>query len=238
MPGNRAAHPSTLPPGRRAAIVEEMSPQRVLATILLAGCTVTCSRGREYELRGQVLAIDLDRQEITVKHEDIRGSVPGMTRPFRVRDRESLTGHKPGELVRAKLVVTDESAYLTDVERTGEAPLAPAFLRPASYDLLEAGEEVPELTFVDQTGRSHRLSEFRGRAVAVTFIYTRCPLPNFCPLMDRGFARGDKGVPEILHNLRTVVIDPDGRFSTVLGGNEWQPSELIAELRTVTRARG
>ena len=275
-------------------------------TILFALCTVACSERREFELRGQVLAVNAARREITVKHEDIRGFMPAMTMPFRVVDTREIEGRRPGELVRATLVVETHDAYLKDVERTGEAPLTSAYLPPSTAVLLEPGEEVPELVFVDQRGQSHRLSDFRGKALAVTFIYTRCPIPDFCPLMDRHFAsaqhtlagddelrrrvhllsisfdpefdsppvlakhasragadpatwsfvtgdrddvdafagkfgvsvmRGDGSAQEILHNLRTAVIDERGRLVKVFTGNDWQPSQLVSELRAA-RDRG
>ena len=66
-----------------------------------------CSRGREYELRGQILAVDASGGEITIKHDDIKGFMPGMTMPFKVRDGALLEGRAPGDLVRATLVVED-----------------------------------------------------------------------------------------------------------------------------------
>jgi Cu/Ag efflux protein CusF len=83
-----------------------------------------CSRGREYELRGQVLAVDPQRQELTIKHDDIRGFMPGMTMPFKVRDARSLEGRQPGDLIRATLVVEDTAGYLKDITVTGRAPLS------------------------------------------------------------------------------------------------------------------
>jgi Cu/Ag efflux protein CusF len=166
--------------GTAAARVEEMARRLCPVTILLALCTVACSERREFELRGQVLAVNAARQEITVKHEDIRGFMPAMTMPFRVENAREIEGRRPGELVRATLVVKTNGAYLKNVERTGEATLTSAYLPPSTSVLLEPGETVPELAFIDQRGQSHRLSEFQGRLLAVTFIYTRCPIPDFC----------------------------------------------------------
>ena len=73
-----------------------------VASLVLASA---CARSREYELRGQVLAVDAARQEITIKHEDIKGFMPGMTMPFKVRDAKLLEGSAPGDLVTATLVV-------------------------------------------------------------------------------------------------------------------------------------
>jgi protein SCO1/2 len=262
-----------------------------------------CSRSRQYELRGQVVAVDVANARVTIKHEDIRGFMPAMTMPFDVRDRELLEGREAGELVTATLVVEDNGAYLSAIQRTGMAPLAegPA---AAPVDVLQAGDRSPDAAFLDQAGRARRFSDWRGQVVAVTFIYTRCPIPSFCPLMDRNFRevqrtiaddpalrgrvhlvtvsfdplhdtprvlaahaartsadpahwtmltgeadqvdrftakfgvsaiKGDQPDAEIVHNLRTAVIDPDGRIVTILSGNDWTPADLVGHLRSALR---
>ncbi len=162
--------------------------RRTCAALIALALAPACGRGREYELRGQILAVDTARSEITIKHDDIKGFMPGMTMPFKVRDAALLQGRAPGDLIRATLVVEDAQGYLKAIERTGHAPVAerPA-MRPL-VDVLEPGDEVPDVALLDETGATRRLSEWRGRTLAITFIYTRCPLPDFCPLMDRQFA--------------------------------------------------
>ena len=271
--------------------------QLTIAVVLLV-CS-SCSRAREYELQGQVLAVDRERQEITIKHEDIRGFMPAMTMPFKVRRAALLDGRVPGDLVTATLVVEDADAYLSSLTRTGSAPLAEA-PPAASVVSLRPGEPVPELTGTDQEGAPFALSSLRGKVVAVTFIYTRCPLPDFCPRMDRHFGavqrqlqgdpalregarlvsvsfdpaydtpevlrqhagrvgaepalwrfvtgpreaidrfasafgvsiiREEGDLKEIVHNLRTAVIDPGGRLAHIFNGNEWTPAELLDAMR-------
>lgn len=256
---------------------------------------------REVTLEGQVLAIDAARNEITIKHGDIKGFMPGMTMPFKVKEAGLIQGRKVGDLVRATLVVGETEAYLTSIETTGHAVLTES-PPPPRMDLLTPGDVVPDTQLVDDRGQPRRLTDWRGRTIAVTFIYTRCPIPDFCPVMDRRFAevqqvlaadapfrdqvhllsvsfdpsfdtpvvlaahakkagadpqvwsfatgevkaieqlasrfgvsviRNDATPAEVVHNLRTAVIDPEGRLVTVLNGNEWQASELVTALRTV-----
>lgn len=282
-------------------IAVSMLAHRLSALLLLALAAAACGdRGARYEVRGQIVAVNAARQELTLKHEDIQGFMPAMTMPFKVRDARDLESRKPGELVRATLVVGGNEAVLTGIERTGEAPLTEPPPSTAAFDLLEPGQAVPDEPFVDQHGVSRRLSDWRGKAIAVTFVYTRCPLPDFCPRMDRHFAAvqtalqqdpafaarahlvsvsfdpeydtpkvlaahasragadpmlwsyvtGDRedierfasrfGVSvvresspaDILHNLRTAVIDPQGRLARMLGGNDWTPEELVEALRS------
>ena len=252
---------------------------------------------REYQLQGQILAVRPERSEVVIKHQDIKGFMPGMTMPFKVKEEALLQGKEPGDLVTATLVVGEVNAHLRTLEKTGHAPLDTA-APPPPPDIREPGDTLTDAKFVDQNGMPSSLSAYRGHRVALTFIYTRCPLPEFCPLMDRNFAAVQKtlaatpaladvrlvtmtldpafdtpavlkpyavrrgadpkiwsfltGEPaeinrfgtqlgiyvehnpqsaiDITHNLRTVVIDPDGRLVKVHNGNSWTPSELVADL--------
>ena len=263
--------------------------------------SASCSDARRYSLTGQVIAVHPQRDELLVKHEDIRGFMPAMTMTFKVRKSAEAGERKPGDLINATLVVEDTTAYLENISKTGEAPLPPGATDLPAARMIEPGTEVPDATFTDQDGRKRPLSDWRGRTLAVTFVYTRCPLPDFCPVMDRNFAavqkaiaadpalaarvhllsvsfdpdydtpeilraharrvgaepamwsyvtgtregvdafaaafgvsviRDDKPMQEIMHNLRTAVIDRNGRLVTVLNGNEWKPEALLEAIRT------
>jgi len=186
----------------------------VLAAILvLAGC----SRDRRYELEGQVLAVDPERQEVTVKHGDIKGFMPGMTMAFKVGDARELQPRRPGELIKATLVVADSTGHLEDIVRTGEAPLPTPEpgMPPAGW--LQPGAPVADAEFVDQTGRARRLSEWRDQTIAVTFVYTRCPLPDFCPLMDRYFAAVQRSLsedPRLTGRVHLLSVSFDPAYDT------------------------
>lgn len=156
----------------------------------LSGCST--SQARQYPLRGQIIAIANTgadgRTGVTVKHDDIPTFMPAMTMAYFVRERRLIEGLAPGDLITAQLVVDGSDVYLTDIRKTGHAPL-PAEARPIRIlDVMQPGDEVPDDPMVDQGGAKRRLSDWRGQALAVTFVYTRCPLPDFCPLMDEHFA--------------------------------------------------
>ncbi len=181
---------------------------RTILTLLVVACagTSACSRARHYELRGQILAVDRERQEITISHDDIRGFMPAMTMPFKVKDARLLEGRHAGDLVTATLVVEDSNGYLSSVERTGHAALTSP-PPPPRVEMLAPGQPVPDVHLTDQTGTTHPLSAWRGRILAVTFIYTRCPLPDFCPLMDRHFkAVQDKVLADPLMRERVALL--------------------------------
>ena len=133
-----------------------------------------------------MLVVDPGRQEITIKHGDIPGFMPRMTMPFHVREERLLDCCQPGDLVKATLLVKDATGYLTAIERVGHAALTEQAPAPP-VRILNPEEAVPDVQLTDEAGRSRRLSAWRGRVLAVTFTYTRCPLPDFCPQVDRHF---------------------------------------------------
>ena len=277
--------------------------------ILFSACGGASDK-RTFALQGQVQSLDPDRKSVVVKHEEIKGFMPAMTMPYEVQEAKALAGLAPGDLVNATLVVISNGAYLTDIRKVGQAPLekppaeAPAPSASSGFELLKPGDAVPDTRFVDQDGTKRTFDGFKGSPLVVTFIYTKCPLPTFCPLMDRHFVTlqntlkqdpalknvrlvtvsfdpiadtpavlkrhartlnadltrwtfltGDRddvdqfasrfGVSisralddplNITHNLRTALIDADGKLVKVYTGNEWSPDQILADLKPVVRA--
>jgi protein SCO1/2 len=175
-----------------------------------------------YPLRGQILAVSPEaagRRAATVNHEDIPNFMPAMTMAYYVRPPAQLDGFVPGDLITADLRFTAKSGdiYLTNLKKTGHHDL-PAGAQPLTImDVMNPGDEVPDDPLQDQAGATHRLSDWRGRALAVTFVYTRCPLPDFCPLMDRHFAavqRAIAGDPRLRDRVHLVSISFDPAHDT------------------------
>jgi protein SCO1/2 len=199
---------------------------RVGGLVLLATAAVAaCSRApeaRQYEVRGQILGIDRERREVLVDHADIKGFMPAMTMPYRVNDPALLDGKKPGDLFTATLVVEEVHAYLSTLTTTGHAPLKtpPAGPLITDADLLREGDVVPDHALVDHQGTARPLGSLHGHRVALTFMYTRCPLPDFCPLMDKQFAAVQEEIrrsPDLRDvRLVSVTLDPDYDVPAVL----------------------
>jgi protein SCO1 len=114
-------------------------------SLVLATVSSACSPpAREYDLKGQILAVNAEEHTLTIRHDDIEGFMPAMTMPFKVRDRELLEGRVPGDLVRATLVVRETDAYLSAVERVGHVELTEAEPPPgAALPIAMAGDEAP-----------------------------------------------------------------------------------------------
>src|SRR5262245_17009031 len=155
-----------------------------------AGCSAPPPE-RTYPFHGQVQSLDADHLHAVIKHDEVKGFMMAMTMAYKVKEARELDGIVPGDLIDATLVVVSNDGYLTNVKKVGHAPVAqPAATdQPATsgFELLKAGEPVPNATFTDQDGKTRTFGAFKGSVVVLTFIYTQCPLPNFCPLMDRNF---------------------------------------------------
>ncbi len=187
--------------------------------ILITLCLSCRPAPREviYDLRGQVISIYSVKNEITLKHEEIPGFMPAMTMPFKVKDVTLLEGKMPGDFIEAKLVVTDNEAYLTDIVKIGfEELINTESLQTALNGIpqLRKGDLLPDTAFIDQDNRVQHFKAYRGKHLILTFIYTRCPLPNFCPLMDIHFQSLQKTILESKDlksttRLISISFDPD-----------------------------
>src|SRR5271165_231559 len=159
---------------------------------------------KSYQVDGIVLAVDTTARTMLVSHRPIAHFMGAMAMPFRVEDSSQLEGLHPGVRVHFELVVNKDRSLARNV-RKSEAPDEPI---PPPPQQLSVGETVPDIQLIDQLGRPVRFSDFRGRVVAVDFIYTRCPLPDVCPRLSANFAalqnRFHSGVV-----LLSITVDPD-----------------------------
>jgi protein SCO1/2 len=144
--------------------------------ILAAGCATA------YPASGLVLKVQPDDAMVTVSHEAIRGYMEAMVMPFAVADARELADLRPGDRIAFRINVRQERTFIDRLRLLSAAPIDPGLaVSPAKPVLVPVGEPVPDFTLVDQHGANVTLSGLRGRVVVVTFIYTRCPLPDYCP---------------------------------------------------------
>jgi len=178
---------------------------------------------RTFQVNGCVREILPAIKTVRVAHEEILDYMPAMTMPLQVKDAALLEGLRAGDEIHFELSVTDDDSWISHLEKIGSgnaAAVAPAPVAVESGELRK-GERVPDFALTDENGKPVRLSDFRGKAVVLTFIYTRCPLPNFCPLMSKNFQalqeRLSKAFPGKFH-LLSVTIDPKFDRPDVLKG--------------------
>ena len=170
---------------------------------------------KTYHLRGKVVSTNSATGEVTLKHEAIPGFMDAMTMPYKLKDPQILGELHPGDTITADLLVSQgaDATILLDhivVVAQGKPDYQPSVL----YHVPAAGDQVPDFVLRNQDGRTIHFGQFRGKSLLVTFIYTRCPLPDFCPLVTRNFAIIDKQLrsnPTLYSKTHLVCIsfDPD-----------------------------
>jgi protein SCO1/2 len=143
-------------------------------------------------VKGIIVGTDPVHGEVTVDSETIPGFMDAMTMPYKVKDANVLQDLHPGDRMTGVLLVGDDSTFLDQIVITAQAK--PDYKPQAQYHVPAPGDAVPDFRLTNQSGRQIDFRQFRGKALLVTFIYTRCPLSDYCPRMSRNFASIDKSL--------------------------------------------
>ncbi|HVO78407.1 MAG TPA: SCO family protein [Candidatus Bathyarchaeia archaeon] len=294
------------------------STSLILALLFVGSATHTsraaetaAEGGQIHVARGEVRELAPDRRKAVIRHETITNYMPAMTMEFNIRDTNELAGVAPGDIVTFRLTATEDDHWIDHIAKVAPATSHPlpgptkraARGKPAE---LKPGDLLPDCELLAEDGRRVRLSDFRGKALALTFFFTRCPLPDYCPRMGKNFAQARAAVlatanaptnwqflsisfdPEfdqpavlasyanlyrggnadrwvfagaptnvlaelapqldlmvnreaggnISHNLRTVVLDGEGRIRRQFDGNQWTAEELAQEMVRASKTAG
>jgi len=215
--------------------------RRLLPLLLAIGCLAPgCRReaagpgATRYPITGSVVELDAARRTLTLAHEEIPGFMPAMTMPFVVLERDAalLGTTAPGDSVSAVLVVRDSRYWLEELVVTKPRVAVALPEGRAAPREPQPGDPVPDVALVDQDGRSLRTSDYRGRALGLTFVFTRCPLPDFCPFLMRGFARAHEQLladPALARRTALLTVSFDVEHDT--------PAVLLEYGRPFQRSR-
>jgi protein SCO1 len=184
----------------------------------------------DYKLKGVVKRVETELEHVTIAHEAIPGFMDAMKMRFAYKNKNALATLRPGDLVEGTLRVEHALGAVSSYELSDLQVLKPASSVQAApnisknkalvgpqHRLLEVGQPVPDFTLTNQDGQAVKLSDLRGNVVALTFIYTRCPLPDFCPLMDKKFAELAQGIalyPERARQIRLISLSFDPEHDT------------------------
>jgi len=184
----------------------------VALCMLLAGCRRPPEQ--RFELRGKVVAVDKAQRQVTIAHEKIAGYMDAMTMPFNVRDDWAIRVLAPGQAVEATLVVREDRSWIEGLRISMSEPLS----EPAPINSeAKIGDVVPDFWLLNQDNRRIHLNQYRGRPLLLTFIYTRCPLPDFCPRTSKNFSeiyRELQSRPKSDRNPHLLTISFDTEHDT------------------------
>jgi protein SCO1 len=171
---------------------------------------------QRYELKGKVLNVDQKGATVTIAHDAIPGYMEAMAMPFKLKDERAFSFLATGDNVQAILVVRGDRSWLEELVVTRQSADA-STTNSASSTEPKPGDEVPNFSLVNQDGKRISLRKYKGQALVLTFIYTRCPLPDYCPLMTSQFVEIDKAIkqePGLYPKTHLLSISVDPEFDT------------------------
>lgn len=186
-----------------------------------------------YHLVGKIVEVQKEQNTLVIDGQAIPGFMDAMTMPYVVRQVRYMQGLNPGDEITADVVVDSQGAYLENVVVTkrasGNSPAAPV----TQLHEPQPGDKVPDFTLVNQNGKSIHLNSFHGHVLIVTFIYTRCPFPNYCPLVSHEFAEiyaATRKNPHLDSKVRLLTVSFDAAHDT--------PAVLLAYGKSFQHAAG
>jgi len=187
----------------------------VILVILFAAChSKPKPEPRRYDFDGKIVSVNTGPKTLTISHKDIPGLMKGMTMDFAVKNQNVFSYAKPGDHISAVLVMDPEGEYLDDIAITETSSASDT----SSVHLPQVGDQVPEFIYTNQNGRREKLSTLRGKPVLLTFIYTRCPLPDYCIRMSSNFADIEKQLkqndPTLFDKLQVLSVSFDSENDT------------------------
>lgn len=166
---------------------------------------------KQYHVRGVIVSTNAAKGEVTLDNDPIPGFMGSMVMPYTVKNASVISELHPGDTITATLLASDTSDVLDQIVIVGQAKAD--YPPPVQYNPLTPGEGVPDFAFLNQSGKTIHVAQFRGKVLLMTFIYTRCSLANYCPRMSRNFAEIDKALAAnpLLYkktHLLSVSFDP------------------------------
>lgn len=168
---------------------------------------------RMFDAKGVIKGVPAGGRALVIAHEEIPGFMPPMTMELKVRDAVETRNLMAGDEITFQLFSSDETHWIANITRVGQQVIAPAAAHPNDAAELAVGDAMPDHELLSEDGQTIKLSDYRGRALAFTFIFTRCPISDYCPRMSKNLARAHAllsapGGPENWH-LLSISFDPD-----------------------------
>lgn len=170
---------------------------------------------RHYDFEGRVVSKVSETHALVVDHENIPGFMAAMTMPYQVVRSVDLSNVEAGDRIKVRVVVHEDGRYELDKVIVTDSSQRQKEVKETRQ--LYLGEVIPDVEVLNQDGKTIRLSDFRGKTVLLTFIYTRCPMPTFCPRLSSLFAAVEKELakePTEYSRTQLVSVSIDPKFDT------------------------
>lgn len=193
--------------------------------LMLNGChggssPASSRASKQYAIRGTVVRVDTNDGQVLLQHEAIPGLMEAMTMSYPVTDRAALSEMHPGDKIMATLLADPSpqgpvNLRLSEIVIIAQAK--PDYAQGVQYHFPAAGDEVPDFTLLNQSGKKIDLKQYRGKVLLMTFIYTRCPLADYCPRMSRNFAQIDQQLaadPKLYKETHLLSVSFDPAYDT------------------------
>jgi protein SCO1 len=197
----------------------------LLCIALLAGChqappspVASAGSQKNFTIRGKI--VGTDATHVTLDGEDVPGFMEPMTMDYALKDPSVVSELHSGDRITATVLADHGPEGYTNVRLDNIVVIAqarPDYKPPVQYHVPTPGDPVPNFHLLNQSDRTLHLDQFRGKIVLLTFIYTRCPLADFCPRMSRNFADIDKALaadPALYNQTHLFSISFDPTYDT------------------------
>src|ERR1035437_10988129 len=176
---------------------------------------------RMFPAKGVVKELNPDNKTVVIRHEAISNYMAAMTMPFKVKDPKELAGLQRGDEISFRLQITETESWVDRISKIGTVSLPPdekpADAQPAEMQTARPGHPLLDYKFTNELGQAVSLNDFRGQALAITFFYTRCPLPEYCSRLSKNFqaaAQQLKALTNAPANWHFLSISFDPEFDS------------------------
>jgi protein SCO1/2 len=201
------------------------------AALVLAGAASAAGCAHHYTTTGLVLRVDRPGETVTISHNDFPGFMDAMAMSFDLKGSARRTRLIPGDRVRLRLAVRHDRSWVDQLDVVSAAPVDAGLQQtPVAPVLVPVGAPIPDFELVDQHNAAIRLSALKGKVIAVTFIYTRCPLPDYCPRMIENF--------RAVRSRLAARMDRDLVLLTISFDPKYDTPQMLATYAASNRAGG
>ena len=190
-----------------------------------------------FKVKGIIRKISEYENTVHIEHEEIPNYMGAMTMPFLVRDKKVFEIIRKGDEIKFKLNVTDKESWIEKIEVTLRPIKEQSSIKnDPTYPLtleeikpLRVGDELPNYTLINQENEKIQLGSFRGRVLVFTFMYTRCPIPDFCPRMSQHFS-------DVYDTLKNIYINKDWQLLSISFDPDFDTPEILKKYSKVFSA--